>query len=165
MREKFENQIITQTTMSDKEESKIPLIGWTDATWAFMTLRLFLGFRALLAGVEKFELDGTYSMANYYANMRRMGEGIASSSFRPEFLTLPYAYTLGHFLVVLGLLLLLGVRTRLMIILSGLTYVSLAIGLMAVQETGGIAWLAIHVALSAGALLLVKHNRLSLTRN
>ena len=132
--------------MSEKDDSKFPLIGWTDATWAFMTLRLFLGFRALLAGVEKFELDGTYSMANYYANMRRMGEGIASSSFLPASLTLPYAYTLGHFLVVLGLLLLLGVKTRLMIILSGLTYLSLAIGLMAVQENGGIAWLGIHVS-------------------
>ena len=110
-------------------------------------------------------LDGVYSMKNYYVNMRRMGEGIASSSFMPTWMTLPYAYTLGHLLVVLGILLLLGVKTRFVLILSGLTYLSLAVGLMAVEESGGVAWLAIHVILCAGALLLVSNNRFALTRN
>ncbi|MEZ5277413.1 MAG: hypothetical protein R3F07_13620 [Opitutaceae bacterium] len=151
--------------MTEKDVSTKPIIGWSDATWAFMLIRLFLGFRALIAGIEKFELDGVYSMENYYANMRRMGEGIASSSFLPSWMTLPYAYTLGHLLVVLGILLLLGVKSRLMLILNGLTFLSLSVGLMAVEESGGVAWLAIHVILCAGGLLLVSHNRFALTRN
>jgi thiosulfate dehydrogenase [quinone] large subunit len=151
--------------MTEKAPSPKPVLSWSDSTWAFMLLRLFLGFRALVAGIEKFEADGRYSMANYYVNMRRMGEGIASSSFLPTWLTLPYAYTLGHLLVLLGVLLLLGVKTRLILIITGLTYLSLAVGLMAVEEDGGVAWLAIHVMICAGALLLVPHNRLALTRN
>ena len=150
--------------MSETEVSEKPVIGWSDATWAFLMIRLFLGLRALIAGIQKFELDGTYSMANYYENMGRMGEGIASSSFMPTWMTLPYAYTLGHLLTVLGILLLLGIKTRWMLIISGLTYISLAFGLMAVEEAGGVAWLAIHVGLCAGALLLVKHDRFALVK-
>jgi thiosulfate dehydrogenase [quinone] large subunit len=33
---------------------------------------------------------------------------------------------------------------------------------MAVQENEGVAWLAIYVGLTAGALLLVRHNRFAL---
>ncbi|MFA4970928.1 MAG: hypothetical protein WC540_14995 [Sulfuritalea sp.] len=44
----------------------------------------------------------------------------------------------------------------------GLVYVGLSFGLMVVQETEGVAWLAIHVALVAGALVLVRHNRFAL---
>jgi thiosulfate dehydrogenase [quinone] large subunit len=36
---------------------------------------------------------------------------------------------------------------------------------MAVQESEGVAWLGMHVALVAGALILVQHNRYSLTRD
>ena len=45
-------------------------------TAAFLLLRLFLGLRTLFAGIEKFELKGTYSFANYYENMGKMASGI-----------------------------------------------------------------------------------------
>lgn len=138
---------------------------WTDATWAFLTLRLFLALRWIISAIEKFELNGEYSFANYYANMKRMGEGIASSSILPAWMTVPYAYTLGHLTMIVGILLLLGVKTRCMLIATAALYVSLAAGLMFVEENEGIAWLAIHVALSAGALLLVKHNRIAITKD
>jgi thiosulfate dehydrogenase [quinone] large subunit len=137
----------------------------TDATWAFLTLRLFLGIRWLIAGIEKFELNDTYSFANYYENMRRMGTGIAGSTFLPQWMCLPYAYTIGHLMLVLGVLLLLGVKTRLVLVATSALYISLAAGLMAAEEDGGVAWLAIHVGLTAGAILLVKHNRFAITRD
>lgn len=139
--------------------------GWSDATWAFLTLRLFLALRWIISAIEKFELNGTYSFANYSANMRRMGEGIASSSIIPSAMAIPYAFMLGPVTMIVGVLLLLGVKTRPMLIATALLYVSLAAGMMAVEENEGIAWLAIHIALTAGALLLVKHNRLALTRD
>ena len=46
--------------------------------------------------------------------------------------------------------------------LTGLVYVALSFGLMAVQESEGVAWLGIHVGLIAGALLLVQHERFAL---
>jgi len=41
-------------------------------------------------------------------------------------------------------------------------YVGLSFGLMAVQEAEGVAWLGMHIAMFAGALVLVKHNRFAL---
>ena len=128
-------------------------------TAAFLLLRLFLGLRTLLAGIEKFERQGSYSFSNYYENMGRMAQGITGASFMPLWATKNFAHTLGYILTVLGFALLLGLKTRLTLVATGLTYVGLSFGLMAVQEGEGVAWLAIHVAMIAGALLLVRHNR------
>jgi thiosulfate dehydrogenase [quinone] large subunit len=129
---------------------------------AFLLLRLFLGLRTFFAGVEKFESGGTYSFANYYANMGRMAQGITGASFLPLWATRNFAHSLGYLLLLLGALLLLGVKTRATLVLTGLLYVGLSFGLMAVQENEGIAWLAIHVGLIAGALVLVRHDRFAL---
>ena len=128
-------------------------------TWAFLILRLFIGLRTFFEGVEKFELNGTYSFANYYQNMGHMAQGITGASFLPLWATRLYAHSLGYVLLFLGAALLLVVKTRATMILTGLLYVSLGFGLMAVQENEGVAWIAIYVALIAGALVLVRHNR------
>ncbi len=131
-------------------------------TAAFLLLRLFLGLRTLLAGIEKFESGGKYSFENYYANMARMASGITGASFMPLWMTKTFAMALGYLLIVFGAALLLGIKTRCTLFLTGLLYVGLSFGLMAVQEAEGVAWLGMHIALFAGALVLVKHNRLAL---
>ncbi len=138
---------------------------WTGATMAFLSLRLFLALRWIVSAIEKFEQNNTYGFENYYANMRRMGEGIASSTFMPSWMTLPYAYSLGYVTMVVGVLLLLGVKTCWMLVASSALFISLSVGLMAAEENEGVAWLAIHIAINAGALLLVRHNRLAVTRD
>jgi thiosulfate dehydrogenase [quinone] large subunit len=115
--------------------------------------------RTLLAGIEKFESKGTYSFSNYGENMTRMAQGITGASFLPLWATKNFAFLLGYILVVLGIALLLGLKTRATLFITGLVYVGLSFGLMAVQEAEGIAWLGVHVALIAGALVLVRHNR------
>jgi thiosulfate dehydrogenase [quinone] large subunit len=131
-------------------------------TWAFLLLRLFLGLRTLLEGLEKFESGGRYSFAGYHENMKRMAQGITGASFLPLWATHPFAESLGYLLVLLGAALLLGVKPRITLILAGLLYVGLSFGLMAVQENEGVAWLAIHLVMIVGALLLVRHDRFSL---
>jgi thiosulfate dehydrogenase [quinone] large subunit len=131
-------------------------------TAAFLLLRLFLGLRTLLAGLEKFELKGTYSFANYYENMGKMASGITGASFLPLWMTRNFAHAIGYLLILFGAALLLGLKPRLTLVLLGLTYVGLAFGLMAVQEQQGTAWLAIYIGLIAGALVLVRHNRFAL---
>jgi thiosulfate dehydrogenase [quinone] large subunit len=131
-------------------------------TWAFLLLRLFLGLRTLLEGLEKFESGGRYSVTTYHENMKRMAQGITGASFLPLWLTQAFAAPLGYLLIILGAALLLGIKSRCILILTGLLYVGLSFGLMAVQENEGVAWLAIHVALIVGALLLVRHNRFAL---
>ena len=63
--------------MTDQSESSANAAPTTRAsgfefTSAFLLLRLFLGLRALLAGLEKYESGGTYSFANYAKNMGGM---------------------------------------------------------------------------------------------
>jgi thiosulfate dehydrogenase [quinone] large subunit len=146
-------------------DSSSPAARRPELTSAFLLLRLFLGCRTLLAGIEKFELKGTYSFANYYENMNRMAQGITGASFLPLWMTRNFAHALGYLLVVLGVAILLGLRTRCSLFVAGLVYVGLSFGLMAVQESEGIAWLAIHVGLFAGALVLSPHNRFALWRD
>lgn len=146
--------------MSDTSTPTAPRL-CNEYTAAFLLLRLFLGLRTLMAGVEKFESGGKYSFEAYYANMSRMATGITGASFMPLWMTKSFAISLGYLLIVLGVTLLLGIRTRCSLILTGLLYIGLSFGLMAVQEAQGVAWLAIHVGLIAGALVLVRHNRLA----
>lgn len=133
-----------------------------DYTAAFLLLRLFLGLRTFLAGLEKFEAGGKYSFENYYANMSRMATGITGASFLPLWMTKLFAMSLGYLLLVFGTTLLLGIKTRCTLKLTGLLYVGLSFGLMAVQEGEGVAWLGMHVLMFAAALVLVQHNRFAL---
>lgn len=150
--------------MSDVPASTVPAAAprFTDATAAFLLLRLFLGLRALLSGLEKFEAGGTYSFANYYTNMARMAQGITGASFLPLWATKVFAMSLGYVFVVLAIALLLGLKTRVTLIVMGLVYVGLGFGLMAVQESEGVAWIGVYVGLVTGALLLLRHNRWAL---
>lgn len=145
--------------MNDNSPAPNPGLGHSAA---FLILRLFLGLRTLFAGIEKFEKGGTYSVANYSDNMHHMAAGITGASFLPLWMTTNFAMTLGYVLTLLGALLILGVKSRITLFVTGLVYVGLAFGLMAVQEQQGTAWLAIYVGLIAGALVLVRHDRLAL---
>lgn len=149
--------------MSQSTDSTSSRFSSCDGTLAFLILRLFLGLRALFAGIEKWELGGEYSFANYNVTMGRMADGIAGASFIPAWLAKAFALPLGYILILLGVTILLGIKTRCSLFLMGLVYVGLSFGLMAVQEGEGVAWLAVHVGLCVAALLLNRHNRLSLT--
>ncbi|HEY4299739.1 MAG TPA: hypothetical protein VGM73_02615, partial [Candidatus Didemnitutus sp.] len=131
----------------------------------FLLLRLFLGLRTFLGGLQKFEAQGHYSRANYAANMGRMADYITTNSFLKLWMTRDFAFSLGYLMIVLGGMLLLGIKSRLALILSGLLYVGLAFGLMVVQEDDGIAWLGVYIGLFAAALVLVRHDRFALWRD
>lgn len=145
-------------------EISIPLTARPEYTAAFLLLRLFLGLRTLLAGIEKFESKGAYSLANYGQNMSKMAEGITGASFLPLWATRTFANSLGYVLVILGVALLLGLRTRTALILTGLVYIGLSFGLMAVQEGEGVAWLGMQIGLIVAALLLVRYDRFAVWR-
>ena len=130
-----------------------------ELTYAFLLLRLFLALRALMSCFEKFESGGTYSLANYTTNMTRMATGITGASFLPLWATKAFALPLGYILGVLGVATLLGLKTRLTLVVTGLLYTGLAFGLMAVQQGDGVAWLGVYLALIVAALVLVRYNR------
>ena len=131
-------------------------------TCAFLLLRLFLGLRTLIAGLEKFEANKSFSFSNYTENMTRMATGISNYSLIPLWAAKIFALSLGFLLVGLGTAILLGIKTRTALFLGGLVYVSLGFGLMAVQEGEGVAWIGMQVLMFAVALVLVRHERFAL---
>ncbi len=131
-------------------------------TAAFLLLRLFLGLRTLAAGIEKFEANKSFSFSNYTENMNRMATAISNYSIIPLWASKPFALSLGFLLVTFGVAILLGIKSRVTLFLTGLLYVGLGFGLMAVQEGEGVAWIGMQVLMFAVALVLVRHNRLAL---
>ena len=75
-----------------------------------------------------------------------------------------FALPLGYLLIILGVAVLLGIKQRVTLFVTGLLYVGLAFGLMSVGsiEGEGIAWLGMHVLMFAVALVLARHNRFAL---
>lgn len=140
----------------------VPLSVTRESTAAFLLLRLFLGLRALLSGLEKFESGGRYSLENYGRTMDRIANGITQASFIPLWASKVFAQSLGYLLLAAGIAVILGVKTRTALMGLGLVWLGLAFGLMAVQESEGVAWMGVYVGLTSAALLLVRHNRFSI---
>lgn len=134
-------------------------------TAAFLLLRLFLGLRTLIAGLEKFEANKSFSFSNYSENMNRMATAISNFSIIPTWASKTFALSLGFLLVAFGLGILLGIKSRCSLFLGGLVYVGLGFGLMAVQEGEGVAWIGAQVMMFAFALVLVRHERFALVRD
>ncbi len=159
------------------------------ATWAFLTLRLWLGARALLSGIEKFSekvtieqplRDATgapdpsgavveiqqkvYGLSHYHAIPEALTTKLLQEPLLPQSLTTAFLGSLGYTLIVLGAMLLLGICTRCALGLMGILYTLLMAGLLLIHQEDGVAWLGIHAGLIAFALALSRHNRFALTR-
>lgn len=146
-------------------------------------IRIWLGVRALAAGVEKYagrlsseelvEIDGS---ANDYGLTDAASEKVYGmehyhgipAALRPQFEAEPlmagpmldlYDKLLGPVLLLLGVTVLLGVLPRISLFAMGLLYTSLTFGLVLIGQEGGVAWLAIHMALIGLALVHADRDR------
>jgi len=163
---------------------KPPFIDEAGATLAFLLLRLWLGLRALVTGIEKFagvetrqrplldefgdpDISGAmlavkqkvYGITHYSGLPEPLYDKLAAEPLMPVWMLNLYSGILGYLLVLLGALLLLGALPRIALFASGLVYASLTLGLVLLNESAGVAWLGIHVLMAAFALLLVGRNR------
>ena len=159
----------------------------SDKSLAFLLLRLWLAQRSIVAGLEKFAGQSTvkqplldefgnpdisgamvevkqkaYALGNYHGIPDSLLNAFQREPLLPGFLLNIYAGSLGYLLIVTGLLLLLGICTRTMLVLTGLIYVSLTFGLMLINQNAGGAWRGLHVLITAAALCLASHNRYAL---
>jgi thiosulfate dehydrogenase [quinone] large subunit len=160
------------------------------ATYAFLVLRLWLGVRALLAGIEKFgayrsiamplidpstgqpDASGvlvnvnvkSYSFANYAGIPPALRDKFGHEPLLPRFALVAFDHLLGPLLILGGIMLLIGLGTRISLLLQALIYVALTAGLVLINQPDGIAYLGIHIALLAGALFLVEQNRFAVLK-
>lgn len=171
------------------EERKIetPSIQWIEpfgASLAFVLLRLWLGIRSLVTGIEKFagvetvqrplldefgEPDISGAMVNvkekvygfqyYHGLPEPLYDKFVQEPLMPVWMLDLYSGVLGYLLLLLGILLVLGALPRMALFVSGLVYVSLTVGLALLNESGGVAWLGTHLVLVVLGLMLVRFNR------
>lgn len=159
-------------------------------TLAFLLLRGWLGVRAVVAGIEKFSssvkvqkplidpvtgmedpsgamvevAQKIYGWSHYKAVPQALQDKFANEPLLPHLVTAPFYTVLGPALILLGLMLLVGIGTRISLFLQGVLYIVLSVGLMLINQNDGVAWLGIHTALVAMALILVDHNRFNLLK-
>jgi len=88
----------------------------------------------------------------------------ANEPLLPHPLFTAFDHLLGPALIITGLMLLLGLGTRLSLFAQGLIYTTLTVGLILIRQDDGISWLGIHIALVAFALALAKHNKFALLK-
>jgi len=172
--------------MSSEDKAK----GDSARTMAFLLLRGWLGLRALMSGVEKFSdripvrqpllddagnpdasgavveiVQKVYRFSAYHGLPPAMETRLAAEPLLPEILMRFFGSALGYLLVALGLMLLLGLWTRVSLFGMGVLYILLTAGLILLGLDSGVAWLGIHVGLIAFALTQVSHNRFAITRS
>ena len=161
-----------------------------DYSLAFILLRLWLGLRALLAGLEKFGAYKTiqqplldpatgqpdasgalidvklkyYAFANYSGVPLSLKTKFGNEALLPKFALNTFDHILGPAFILAGMMMLIGLGTRISLMLQGLLYIMLSVGLILINQPDGIAYLGIHVALVAMALMLAKHNKLALLK-
>jgi len=160
-----------------------------DYSLAFLLLRGWLAVRALFTGIEKFGayksiqqplLDANgqpdasgavidvkvkfYSMANYSGIPAGLKGKFANEGMLPPFALNLFDHLLGPLLIATGVMLLLGLGTRVSLFVQGLIYIALTVGLILIHQDDGVSWLGIHIALVAFALTLAKHNKLALLK-
>jgi thiosulfate dehydrogenase (quinone) large subunit len=157
---------------------------------AFLLLRGWLALRAILTGIEKYSafqtvqkplIDATtgmedpsgvmvdvkvkyYAMTNYAGIPASLKDKFANEPLLPKATLALFGNCLGPVLIVTGVMLLIGLGTRLSLFLQGLIYIMLTAGLILIKQDDGVAWLGIHIALVAFALGLAKHNKFAILK-
>jgi thiosulfate dehydrogenase [quinone] large subunit len=157
---------------------------------AFWMLRGWLAVRAILTGIEKFGAYKTiqqplidpntglpdasgvlhnvsvksYALANYSGIPAALKDKFANEPLLPKFALTAFDHLLGPLFIATGVMLLIGLGTRLSLFVQGLIYIALTAGLILIHQDDGISWLGIHIALVAFALTLARHNKFALLK-
>lgn len=173
--------------MSDSNQPKpdVSLKVIWDFTFAFLILRLWLAVRSLFIGIEKYSsyrsvamplIDPTtgqpdasgvmvnvniksYALANYAGIPPALRDKFIHEPLFPKFALVAFDKMLGPAFILTGIMLLIGLGTRLSLLAQALLYIALTVGLVLIDQPDGVAYLGIHIGLVAGALLLAEHNR------
>lgn len=161
-----------------------------DYTFAFWALRLWLGARTLFVGIQKYaayksvavplidpstgqpDASGvmvnvsvkSYALANYAGIPAGLKDKFAHEPLFPKFVLVLFDRMLGPAFILAGIMLLLGLGTRLSLLAQALLYIALTVGLVLIDQNDGVAYLGIHIGLVGAAFLLARHNRFAILK-
>ena len=173
--------------MTDSAELKpapVQQARW-DFTFAFLVLRFWLGARALFVGIQKFavyksvamplidpstgqpDASGvminvnvkSYALANYAGIPAAFKDKFAHEPLLPKFALVLFDRLLGPAFILAGVMLIIGLGTRVSLLVQAVLFLALTIGLILIDQNDGVAYLGIHIGLVAAAFLLAQYNR------
>jgi thiosulfate dehydrogenase [quinone] large subunit len=156
-----------------------------DFTFAFLVLRFWLGARALFVGIQKFaayksvamplidpstgqpDASGvminvnikSYALANYAGIPVALKDKFAHEPLLPKFALVLFDRLLGPAFILAGIMLIIGLGTRVSLLVQAVLFLALTIGLILIDQNDGVAYLGIHIGLVAAAFLLAQYNR------
>ncbi|WP_395738763.1 hypothetical protein [Prosthecobacter sp.] len=152
--------------MSDTSSSKCS--SCCGYSFAHLLLRLWVGMRLFMAGLDKFRYgngpDTTFSIANY---TDKKGPPIAklmsSNSFMPEWACTAFANSIGYILIPVGVWVALGIFTELGLLVGGLVFLALGFGLAALpDDTEVVSNIGLSILIVAAALVTAKAKNFSI---
>ncbi len=161
---------------------------WSDWSWAAILLRLCAGVLLLLSGTDKFKSatnPATYSLDNYYGTDAQLAEGyvpkavkivnvVYTNSGLDNADKLPggvktanalawsfyeFGKVLPWLMIVSGLMILLGVFSRLAYFIGGFVWISLLIGQLLLPDAQIISYLLEIFIVHVAALAMLEHDR------
>jgi thiosulfate dehydrogenase [quinone] large subunit len=106
----------------------------------------------------------SYALANYAGIPAALRDKFAHEPLLPKFAVVAFDRILGPAFILTGIMLLIGLGTRLSLLVQALLYIALTVGLVLIDQNDGVAWLGIHVGLVAAALLLAQNNRFAVLK-
>ena len=181
-------EVVDPATISEEPQNKKEYQGKLGLIFASLLLRLWLGVRAVQTGIEKYagtttsdqpiEVDGavydtnlteTVGMKNYAMDHYSGVPEAMKATFAQEPLMMGWALkiydmVLGPALIVLGIAILLGLASRVSLLLLGLVYISLTWGLILIKQDAGISFLGVHMIMIVMALNWADNNRLCILK-
>jgi len=135
-------------------------VRWNARDWAFCLLQMFLGIRLLVAGAGKFNGPEGLSFAHFYGKvMPALSQPFLEKTFLPGWMLKLYLGTLPYAEILVGAAILVAGRNRIPLVSAGFLFVSLAFGQMLIGGHTTVADIAIHLALTVVALILVEEDK------
>ncbi len=152
--------------MSDSSSSKCSF----NCSYAFahLLLRLWVGMRLFMAGLDKFRWgngeEATFSIANYTDKKAPpIAKLMASNSFLPESMATSFANVVGYLLVGVGVWAAIGLFTEVGLLAAGLVFLMLGFGLAALPDDAEVVGnIGLSILIVAAALITSKSKNFSI---
>ena len=135
--------------------------------FAHLVLRLWVGMRLFMAGLDKFRWGNgattSFGLENYSKKTEQLAKLMSDNSFLPEFACKGFAGVIGYLLILVGLWVALGICTEFGLLAAGLVFLMLGFGLAALpDDTEVVTNIGLSVLIVAAALVTSKAKTFSL---
>ncbi len=151
--------------MSDSSSSKC--CGSLSYDFAHLLLRLWVGLRLFMAGLDKFRWGNgptvSFGLDNYPKKTGPLAKLMTDNSFMPEWACNAFAATIGYILVPVGIWVAIGIFTEFGLLAAGLVFLALGMGLASLpDDTEVVSNIGLSILIVAAALVTSKAKTFSI---